>query len=80
MEEEIQNRFEQASQYEAFITSVIPIYSQLPKILLSHLSTLSGGKAKLLDVGCGTGTNISTFATHQPGLDTCWFRSLKKRC
>ena len=65
MEEEIQNRFEQASQYEAFVTSVIPIYSQLPKILLSHLSTLAGSKAKLLDVGCGTGTNIVTFATHR---------------
>ncbi len=66
MAEEIQNRFEQASQYEAFVSSVIPIYSQLPKILLSHLSTLAGSNAKLLDVGCGTGTNIVTFAAHRP--------------
>ncbi len=44
---------------------VFPGYEQLPMILLSHLRMYVGEAARVLDAGCGTGTALATFATHQ---------------
>lgn len=67
MKDEIQKRFEEVEQYDAFVSKVFPGYQQLPLILLSHLRAFAGSEAHVLDVGCGSGTNIVTLATHQPG-------------
>jgi len=66
MKDEIQKRFEEVAQYDALVSKVFPGYEQLPLILLSHLRILAGSEAHVLDVGCGSGTNLVTFATHQP--------------
>lgn len=66
MKDEIQKRFEEVSQYDTLVSKVFPGYEQLPLILLSHLRTLDISDARVLDVGCGSGTNLETFAKHQP--------------
>jgi tRNA (cmo5U34)-methyltransferase len=65
MKIEIEKRFEEVAKYDSMVSKVFPCYEQLPLILLSHIRTLAGSKAHLLDVGCGSGTNLVSFATHQ---------------
>lgn len=65
MKTEIQQRFEEASRYDAMMGQVFPGYEQLPLILLSHLRTYLGAGARVLDAGCGTGSALTTFATNQ---------------
>jgi tRNA (cmo5U34)-methyltransferase len=62
---EIQERFEEASRYDAMMAKVFPGYEQLPLILLSHLRTRLGAGARVLDAGCGTGSALAQFATNQ---------------
>ena len=66
MTAEIQERFEEAGQYDAMMTRVFPGYEQLPLVVLSHLRTCLGQAARVLDVGCGTGATLTAFASHQP--------------
>ena len=66
MNTEIQNRFEDAVKYDGMMAKVFPGYEQLPLVILSYLRTRLGRTAHLLDVGCGTGTTLAAFATHQP--------------
>jgi tRNA (cmo5U34)-methyltransferase len=63
---DIQKRFEDADKYDHMMVNVIPGYEQLPSVILSYLRTRLTRPAHLLDVGCGTGTNLAAFATHQP--------------
>lgn len=63
---EIQKRFEQAAQYDALMAKVFPGYEQLPLVVLSYLRTRVGPRARILDVGCGTGATLAAFAAHQP--------------
>lgn len=65
MQDEIQQRFEEASRYDAMMARIFPGYEQLPLVLLSHLRTRIGAGARVLDAGCGTGSALATFATHQ---------------
>jgi len=65
MTAEIQERFEEAGEYDAMMARVFPGYEQLPLIVLSHLRTCLGPTARVLDVGCGTGATLTTFASHQ---------------
>lgn len=65
MEPKIQQRFEEASRYDAMMAKVFPGYEQLPLILLSHLRTCLGARARVLDAGCGTGSALARFATSQ---------------
>ncbi|MFA6958167.1 MAG: class I SAM-dependent methyltransferase [Thermoanaerobaculia bacterium] len=65
MKSEIQQRFEEASRYDATMAKVFPGYEQLPLILLSHLRTCLGAGARVLDVGCGTGSMLARFAANQ---------------
>lgn len=66
MSDEIQKRFEDAAKYDGMMAKVFPGYEQIPLIILSHLRTRLGQTARLLDAGCGTGTTLTSFATHQP--------------
>lgn len=65
MKDGIQQRFEEASRYDAMMARVFPGYEQLPLLLLSHMRTHVGARARVLDAGCGTGSALTTFATHQ---------------
>lgn len=65
MKDGIQQRFEEASRYDAMMARVFPGYEQLPLILLSHLRAYVGAGARVLDAGCGTGSALATFAMHQ---------------
>jgi len=66
MNTEIQNRFEDAAKYDGMMAKVFPGYEQLPLLILSYLRTRLPLTAHLLDAGCGTGTTLAAFATHQP--------------
>ena len=66
MNTEIQNRFEDAAKYDDMMAKVFPGYEQLPLVILSYLRTRLGRTVHMLDVGCGTGTTLAAFATHQP--------------
>ncbi len=66
MKDEIQKRFEEIDQYDTMMSKIFPGYEQFPLVLLSHLRTMVGSKASVLDVGCGSGTNLLTFAANQP--------------
>ncbi len=66
MSGEIRKRFEEAAQYDAMMARVFPGYEQLPSVILSHLRTCLGARARVLDVGCGTGTTLAAFTAHQP--------------
>lgn len=63
---EIQKRFEEAAQYDAMMAKVFPGYEQLPLVILSYLRTCVGPRARVLDVGCGTGATLAAFAAQQP--------------
>lgn len=63
---EIQERFADAVQYDAMMAKIFPGYEQLPLVILSYLRTRLGPRARVLDLGCGTGTTLVAFATHQP--------------
>lgn len=60
MTAEAQGRFQEASQYDAMILRLFACYEQLPLILLSQLRTRLDAKARVLDVGCGTGSTLPT--------------------
>jgi len=61
----IQQRFENAAKYDSMMAKVFPGYEQLPLLILSHLRMHLLPKARLLDVGCGTGAALAIFANHQ---------------
>jgi tRNA (cmo5U34)-methyltransferase len=63
---EIHKRFEDATKYDNMMAKVFPGYEQLPLVILSYLRTRCGRTAHVLDIGCGTGATLVTFATHQP--------------
>jgi tRNA (cmo5U34)-methyltransferase len=63
---EIEERFADARKYDAIVARIFPGYTQLPFLVLSYLRTCLGSRARVLDVGCGTGTTLLTFATEQP--------------
>jgi tRNA (cmo5U34)-methyltransferase len=63
---DIQNRFEDAVKYDGMMTKVFPGYEQLPLLILSYLRKRVLQKTHLLDVGCGTGTTLTEFASLQP--------------
>lgn len=65
MNAEIQKRFEEAARYDEMMARVFPGYDQLPLVVLSHLRKAVGPTACVLDVGCGTGTTLATFAAQQ---------------
>ncbi len=67
MSAEIQKRFEDAAKYDGLMAKIFPGYEQLPLVILSYLRTRLGETACLLDMGCGTGTTLATFAAQQPG-------------
>jgi len=48
------------------MTKVFPGYEQLPLLILSYLRKRVLQKTHLLDVGCGTGTTLTEFASLQP--------------
>lgn len=62
----IQERFADAIQYDAMMSKIFPGYEQLTLVILSYLRTRLGPRARVLDLGCGTGTTLIAFATHQP--------------
>jgi tRNA (cmo5U34)-methyltransferase len=66
MKTEVEGRFQEASQYDTMMARLFAAYEQLPLIVLSHLRARLPAKARVLDVGCGTGSAVGTFAAHQP--------------
>jgi tRNA (cmo5U34)-methyltransferase len=66
MNDEIQKRFEDAAKYDDMMVKIFPGYEQIPLIILSLLRTHLSQTVHLLDAGCGTGTTLTSFATHQP--------------
>jgi len=67
MKNEIRERFADAVAYDELMVKVFPGYQQLPLVILSHLRTFLGSRARVLDVGCGTGTTMVSLAKHQSG-------------
>jgi tRNA (cmo5U34)-methyltransferase len=65
MQAEIQRRFTDAVQYDEMMGRIFPGYHQLPLVILSHLRLHLGPRARVLDVGCGTGTALVELARHQ---------------
>lgn len=66
MDNRIQQRFLDAEQYDGMMAKVFPGYEQILLVILAHLRTRLRPDARLLDVGCGTGTALSAYARHQP--------------
>jgi len=63
---ELHERFQEASQYDTMMKRLFAAYEQLPLIMLSHLRTRLPAEARVLDVGCGSGSALGAFAAHQP--------------
>ena len=66
MDETIQARYQDGLQYDAGMSKTFSGYDQLPLTMLAYLSVRLGDNATVLDVGCGTGTTLITYATHKP--------------
>jgi len=66
MKPEIRDRFKEVAAYDEAMPRIFAGYDALRRVALSHLRTKLGERARLLDVGCGTGTTLLTFAAHQP--------------
>jgi len=66
MKPEIEARFRDAAQYDSMMSGVFPGYDLIPDLAVSYLRTKVGDRARVLDVGCGTGTTIATLARRQP--------------
>jgi len=66
MDEAIQARYKDALQYDAQMGKTFSGYDLLPLTILAYLGVVLDANATVLDVGCGTGTTLITYATHKP--------------
>ncbi len=67
MNNEIEERFKAAVQYDARMSKTFCGYDTFPLVILSYLGNRLPMDAHVLDVGCGTGTSLLTYASLMPG-------------
>lgn len=59
--------FEDGIRYDNIMPALFLGYEEFSLVSLSVLSSLLGDEAHILDVGCGTGKSLITYATHKLG-------------